>query len=110
VSTAYAGLLKILSPYTRSPKIVEEYDGAASLIAAVEAGRGAALVFQSLALLAGERVVLRPLRPAPAPLPIAVAYLKDGLSAAAAAFVAAARAVRVKQGRSPRPLVSPLEA
>jgi DNA-binding transcriptional LysR family regulator len=107
---AYAGLLKILSPYTRSPKIVEEYDGAASLIAAVEAGRGAALVFQSLSLLAGQRVVLRPLKPTPPPLPIAVAYLKDGLSAATAAFVAAARAVRVKQGRSSRHLVSPLEA
>ena len=94
---AHAGLAKILSPYTRAPKIVDEYDTVMSLIAAVEAGRGAALVFQSLSLIAGQRVILRPLNPSPPPLPIAIAYRPDEMSAATAAFVEAAKAARVKQ-------------
>src|SRR5262245_6094834 len=98
---AHAGLLKILAPYTSAPKIVEECDGAASLIAAVEAGRGIALVFQSLALLAGPRLALRPLEPAPPPLPIAVAYREEGVSAATYAFVAAAKAVKPRQSPVP---------
>ena len=98
---AHAGLAKILSAYTRAPRIVGEYDGAISLIAAVEAGRGVALDFQSLSLVAGHRLVLRPLKPAPPPLPIAIAYRAEGISVATAAFVAAAGAV--KSTHSPRP-------
>jgi len=98
---AYAGLLKILLPYNRSPKIVEEYHSPMSLIAAVEAGRGVALDFQSLSFIAGDRLVLRPLSPAPLPLPIAIACHTDGVSAATAAFVAAAKAVKAKQSSKP---------
>jgi DNA-binding transcriptional LysR family regulator len=102
---AHAGLAKILAPYTGAPRIVEECDGAASLIAAVEAGRGVALVFESLALLAGPRLALRPLDPAPPPLPIAVAYRESGVSAATSAFLAAAKAAKPRQSAVP-----PLEA
>ena len=98
---SHAGLVKILAPYSSAPRIVEECDGAASLIAAVESGRGVALVFQSLALLAGPRLALRPLEPSPPPLPISVAYREAGASAAARAFVAAARAAKPKQSDVP---------
>jgi DNA-binding transcriptional LysR family regulator len=97
---AHAGLLKILAPYTRSPNLVEEYDSFASLLAATEAGRGVTLLIQVRSLIAGKRLVLRPLKPALPLLPIAVAYRPDGLSADAAAFVAAAKAARPKTARS----------
>jgi LysR family transcriptional regulator, benzoate and cis,cis-muconate-responsive activator of ben and cat genes len=100
---ARAGLLKILAPATNSPNIVEEYDGVMSRIAAVDAGRGVMLDFQSLSAIAGQRLLFRPLKPAPPPLPIAIAYRPNGISKVVAAFVAAARAV--KMGQSPEPVL-----
>jgi DNA-binding transcriptional LysR family regulator len=98
---ARAGLLKILAPVTNSPNIVEEYDDVMSRIAAIDAGRGVALDFQSLSAIAGQRLLFRPLKPAPPPLPIAIAFRPDGISKATAAFVAAARAVKTKQCPEP---------
>jgi DNA-binding transcriptional LysR family regulator len=49
-------------------RIVEEHDSVTSLIAAVESGRGVALVPGCLTCLAGERLKLVPLTPAPKPL------------------------------------------
>jgi DNA-binding transcriptional LysR family regulator len=95
---AHAFVLKILAPYTRSPNFVGEYDTFASIMAAVEAGRGVALVAQIKSLIAGKRLVLRPLKPAPPRMPVAMAYRTDGVSAAA--FLAAARSARPKQSRS----------
>jgi LysR family transcriptional regulator, benzoate and cis,cis-muconate-responsive activator of ben and cat genes len=103
---AHAAQLQILAPYTRSPKVVDEYDCFASLIAAVEAERGVALVAQIVSRVQGKRLVLRPLKPAPPLLPIAVAYRTDGVPAATAAFLAATRAARLKQGRSAGPILS----
>jgi LysR family transcriptional regulator, benzoate and cis,cis-muconate-responsive activator of ben and cat genes len=103
---AHAGVLQILAPYTRSPKLVEEYDSFASLIAAVEAGRGVAFIVQIMALISGKRLVLRPLKPAPPLLPVAVAYRLDGISATAAAFLAATRAAKPKQSRSSGPILT----
>jgi LysR family transcriptional regulator, benzoate and cis,cis-muconate-responsive activator of ben and cat genes len=48
-----------------SPCQVEEYDGATGLIAAVEAGRGIAIVTTSMRCMAGPRLRLIPLRPVP---------------------------------------------
>ena len=103
---AHAAQLKILAPYTRSPKIVDEYDCFPSLVAAVEAGRGVALVAQVMTRLEGTRLVLRPLKPTPPRLPVAVAYRTEGLSAAATAFLTAARAARLKQSRAAGPILS----
>jgi DNA-binding transcriptional LysR family regulator len=103
---AHAALLKVLAPYTRSPNLVEEYDSFASLLAAVEAGRGVVLLILVKSLIAGKRLALRPVKPALPLMPIAMAYRKDGLSAAAAAFLAAARAARRKQPRSSGPILS----
>jgi DNA-binding transcriptional LysR family regulator len=96
---AHAALLEILGPYTHSPRLVDEYDSFASLLAAVEAGRGVTFLIQVSSLIAGKRLVLRPLKPALPPLPLAVAYRPDGLSTAASAFLAATRAARPKRSR-----------
>ncbi len=93
---AYAGLCKLLSPYTTSPNIIGEYDTAASLIAAVEARRGVALVPQTLAQIAGGRIILRPVHPTPPPLPIAIAYRQSNNSPAATMFIQVAVAAKAK--------------
>jgi DNA-binding transcriptional LysR family regulator len=103
---AHAAMLQILAPYTREPNLVEEYDSFASLLAAAEAGRGVALLIQLRSLIAGKRLVLRPLKPALPLVPIAVAYRTDGVSAAVAAFLAATRAARPKQSRSSGPILT----
>jgi DNA-binding transcriptional LysR family regulator len=48
-------------------RIVEEYDGFSSLIPAIEAGRGVALVSASFIHSAGKRVKLLRLTPEPKP-------------------------------------------
>lgn len=70
--------------------IVEEHDSAMSLIAAVESGRGVALVPACLACLAGGRLKLVPLLPAPAPL-IVGAVCRTVAPAAVEKFIAAAK-------------------
>jgi DNA-binding transcriptional LysR family regulator len=57
---------RLFKPFPFNPASVEEYDSATGLIAAVEAGRGIALVSASMKCLAGPRVKLLPLTP---PLP-----------------------------------------
>lgn len=70
------------------PVISEEHDSVTSLIAAVESGRGVALVSQSLACLAGPRLKLRPLRPAPAPMMVGAAYRAGKLTESTRRFLA----------------------
>jgi DNA-binding transcriptional LysR family regulator len=73
------------------PPVSEEHDSVASLIAAVEAGTGVALVTESLACVAGPRLKLVKLLPAPPPLAIIAAWPESGLTSAAAAFLDCAR-------------------
>lgn len=73
------------------PLVSEEHDSVTSLIAAVETGRGVALVSQSLACMAGPRLKLRPLKPAPPPMAIGAAYLAKSSSVLTKQFVAAAK-------------------
>jgi DNA-binding transcriptional LysR family regulator len=56
----------------RRPRIAEEHDSVTSLIAAVESGRGVAIVTESLRCMVGERLTLRPLTPAPKPFCVGV--------------------------------------
>jgi len=60
------------------PKILEEHDSISSLIASVEACTGVALVSESIACLAGNRLKLLRITPSPKPLSIGVAWLKNG--------------------------------
>ena len=78
----------------RPPPIVEEHDSVTSLIAAVEAGRGVALVSQQLDCLAGPRLKVRPLRPAPPPLIVGMAHRPAPRSLLTESFLAAARQSR----------------
>lgn len=91
----HAWIAELFAPLSRPPQIVEEHDSATSLIAAVEAGRGVALVSQRLDCLTGPRLKIRPLQPAPPPLVIGIAYRKDINSTAMNNFIAAAKRVKL---------------
>jgi DNA-binding transcriptional LysR family regulator len=69
--------------------IAEEYDSATSLIAAVEAGRGVALVPRAFECLSGPRLKVRPISPAPPPFIVGVARRKKPSSPQAEKFIAA---------------------
>jgi LysR family transcriptional regulator, benzoate and cis,cis-muconate-responsive activator of ben and cat genes len=69
----YHESLKLLFPNARRrPRVAEEHDSVTSLIAAVESGRGVAIVTESLRCMVGERLVLRPISPAPEPFCVGV--------------------------------------
>ncbi|MDX2082102.1 MAG: LysR substrate-binding domain-containing protein [Terrimicrobiaceae bacterium] len=70
-----------------------ECDGAVSLIAAVESGRGIALAAKSLLLMAGKRIRFVPLRPSPDPLAVGVGHLSKTPSTGVARFVEIARRI-----------------
>lgn len=77
------------------PRIVEEHDSASSLIAAVEAGRGAAIVPDCLACMTGPRLKLLPLKPAPPPIAVGAGWTgkpRPGVEE----FLAAVRSAREK--------------
>jgi DNA-binding transcriptional LysR family regulator len=87
----YFSLLKSLfGRHGFEPDPAEECDSATSLIAAVEAGRGIALVPLSLRCLAGPRLKLLPITPAPPPV-ILGALSRRPPSALVAGFIAAAK-------------------
>ena len=69
--------------------ISEEHESSLSLIAAVEAGRGVALIAQGLESMAGSRLKIRALNPAPAPVVVGVAYRKGKITSVAERFIAA---------------------
>jgi DNA-binding transcriptional LysR family regulator len=72
----YHAILKtIFAPVGRVPEIIEECDSAQSLIAAVESLHGVAVVPRVIRCLAGGRLKIRPLEPAPAALVVGYACL-----------------------------------
>jgi DNA-binding transcriptional LysR family regulator len=73
------------------PRVAEEHDSVSSLIAAVEAGCGVALVSQSLVCFSGERLKLASLSPKPPPFVVGAAWAEPGPSAAAERFLKCAR-------------------
>ena len=73
------------------PRFAREHDSVASLIAALEAGDGVAVVTESLACVAGPRLKLVRLKPEPAPFVIAAAWPATGLLPVAEAFLQCAR-------------------
>jgi len=85
----HAWLSALFAPLNVSPNIAEEHDSSTSLIASVEAGRGVALVQQGFDCLAGPRLKVRPLTPAPSPLVVGIAWRKDANSPLVRKFVAA---------------------
>jgi DNA-binding transcriptional LysR family regulator len=74
------------------PKIAEEHDGITSVIAAVEAGRGFALVPSCVACMAGPRLKIIPLNPAGEPVPVGAVWRKEAETDLVKNFIAAASA------------------
>ena len=82
------------------PRIAEDHDSAASLIAAIESGKGVALVPQSFSCSAGPRLKLISLSPAPEPLAIGAVWARDRLTPTVESFWKAAKqAVTTGLGR-----------
>ncbi|HXT10490.1 MAG TPA: LysR substrate-binding domain-containing protein [Candidatus Angelobacter sp.] len=75
------------------PRIAGEHDGVTSLIAGVESGAGVALVPESISCIAGPRLKLVRITPAPPPLVVGAAWPKEGLTPAADRFLKAAKQV-----------------
>jgi DNA-binding transcriptional LysR family regulator len=84
----YHELMEELFAGGRMPRIAEEHDGVISIIAAVESGQGFALVPRCVESMAGPRVKLIPLDPAPAPLTVGATWKGD--TEAVKLFIAAA--------------------
>lgn len=79
-------LLRLFAPVKGKPQVVEEHDGFASLLPAIEAGTGVAIVSESFGCLAGGRVKLLHLTPEPSPTILCIAALKGTLSPAVEQF------------------------
>ena len=86
----HAEMAKLFAAAGSKPRFTEEHDGGNSLIAAVEAGRGLAMVPSSLACMVGARLKLIPLKPALPPIPVGAVWLKDKDSELVKRFIAAA--------------------
>lgn len=76
----------------RPPRVVEEHESGASLVAAVEAGYGVALAPESLTCSIGTRLKLVPLTPGLDPIVIGAAWLKHALTPAAERLLRSASA------------------
>jgi len=94
----HAWIEELFAPLNVPPHLVEEHDSATSLIAAVEAGRGIALVSQRLDCLAGPRLKVRPLSPAPPPIIVGIARRQMNGSPVAERFVAAVKRAKSVRG------------
>jgi len=82
---------QLFAPLNRAPQFAEEFDSLTSLIAALEGGRGVALVPQTFSFFAGPRLKILPLRPPTLPLIVGVAYRKSKHSRATINFIAATK-------------------
>jgi DNA-binding transcriptional LysR family regulator len=72
----WAGISAWFKSQGINARIASECDGVTSLISAVEAGLGIALVVERIACLIPERIVLKPLNPQPASVCIAAGMLE----------------------------------
>jgi DNA-binding transcriptional LysR family regulator len=84
-------LEKLFATVGRKPRIVGEHDGVSSIVAAVEAGRGFALVPACVACMVGPRLKLLPLRPALPPIPVVAIWRRESETEPLKFFIAAAR-------------------
>jgi LysR family transcriptional regulator, benzoate and cis,cis-muconate-responsive activator of ben and cat genes len=86
----HAMLARLFAPAGGPPRLAGEHDSVTSLIAAVESGRGFALVPECLACMVGARLKLIPLQPAPPPIVVGAIWRADADAELARHFVAAA--------------------
>ncbi len=85
----YGDILKVIfdRPDGRAPRLAEEHESVASLVAAVESGMGVAVVTESLSCVASGRVALLPLTPDPPVLTIGIAWMRPRLDARQSCFL-----------------------
>lgn len=83
-------LAEIFAPVGWRPRVVEEHDSATSLIAATEAGRGVSIAATSLGIVAGGRIKLVPLKPAPFVMVVGAVFNPKKISPAVQKFLQAA--------------------
>jgi DNA-binding transcriptional LysR family regulator len=83
---------RIFAPVGRRPRIAGEHDGATSLIAAVESGRGIALVPECLSCMVGARLKLVPLRAGPPPVSVGAIWRTENGTGLVEQFIVAAKA------------------
>lgn len=74
------------------PRVVAEYDSATSLIAAVEAGGGMAIVHNGFSSIAGKRLKIRPLSTAAHSFSLGIMWNKRKLAPETRRFIEAAKA------------------
>lgn len=72
-------------------EISEEHESSTGLIAAVESGRGVALIQEGFECFSGPRLAIRPLNPAPPPFVVGLAFSRSLKSTSALTFIAAVR-------------------
>lgn len=82
----HEALAAVFAPVKAKLRIVEEHDGVSSLIPAVEAGAGVAMMGESLGCIAGRRLKLLRLTPEPEPIVVGLAAPQGKLDAAAEKF------------------------
>ena len=83
-----------LSIHNHSFQVAEEHESAQSVIAAVAAGRGVAIIYDVMAPAIGDRAVARVLHPAPPRAPLVLFYRKEGKTPIMSAFIQAARSAK----------------
>ena len=86
----HQSLVELFATVGGKPRIVEEHEGVTGLTAAIEAGRGIALVPSCLACMVGPRLRVIPLQPAPPALVVVAAYRPENATATVEKFIAAA--------------------
>ncbi|HEY1083389.1 MAG TPA: LysR substrate-binding domain-containing protein [Prosthecobacter sp.] len=91
-------LVRRLGPAVRRKVFAEECDGGMSLIAAVESGKGGAVVASVFAWTAGKRLKLVPILPAPPAAVVGAAWVEGERNPAIEALLAAMREA-VEQSR-----------
>ncbi|HVU35587.1 MAG TPA: LysR substrate-binding domain-containing protein, partial [Opitutaceae bacterium] len=83
----HAFLGEVFAHAGATPRIAEEHESGASLVAGVEAGYGVALLAESLTCSIGNRLKLIPFQPELPPLIVGAAYPKTGFAPAADRFL-----------------------
>lgn len=88
----HASVEALFAGIARKPLVAEEHESFTSVLAAVEAGRGVAVVPSCMSCLVGPRLKIIPLSPAPAPIVVGAVCRKELSSPAVEKFFAAAMA------------------
>jgi LysR family transcriptional regulator, benzoate and cis,cis-muconate-responsive activator of ben and cat genes len=96
---AHKLLMSLFAGEKTKPHITEEHDSVSSLIAAVEAGTGIAVVARSLECTAGQRLTFLPLSPAAKPVIIGAVWVKNKVTPAAEQFLKCARELVLPQNK-----------